>query len=88
MERASSGRRGDEGAAGREARAISFRSREDGVLLLDRSSLVRDFHSPHIPMVAWDWLNKRPVLDHESLRPQTIGFTVHTIRQQIGRAHV
>ena len=44
MERASSGRRGDEGAAGREARAISFRSREDGVLLLDRSSLVRDFH--------------------------------------------
>ena len=49
MERASSGRRGDEGAAGREARAISFRSREDGVLLLDRSSLVRDFH-PSVPI--------------------------------------
>jgi len=37
--------------------------------------------SPHMPMVAWDWLNKRPALGLESFRPQTIGFTVHAVRQ-------
>ena len=39
--------------------------------------------SPHIPTVAWDWLNKRPVLPREcvALLPATGERTVQKIQQ-------
>lgn len=39
--------------------------------------------SQHIPMVAWDWLNKRPVLPPESveLLPRAVESTVRRIQQ-------
>lgn len=39
--------------------------------------------SPHIPMVAWDWLNKRPVLHPESaaFRPGDMVSVVQMIRE-------
>ena len=63
------------------ASALPYTDDVGGSVVTTLLSIASSDLSPHIPMVAWDWLNKRPVLDHESLRPQTIGFTVHTIRQ-------
>ena len=39
--------------------------------------------SPYIPMVAWDWLNKRPVLHPESVafRPEGMVSVVQMIRE-------
>ena len=39
--------------------------------------------SPHTPMVAWDWLNRRPVLPPEcvALLPKTEVSVVRTIQQ-------
>jgi len=39
--------------------------------------------SPHIPMVAWDWLNKRPVLPPECVAflPEIVESTVRKIQQ-------
>ena len=45
--------------------------------------MVSSHLSPHIPMVAWDWLNRRPVLPPKSVafRSGAIGSMVQIIRE-------